>query len=283
MPSFLKQLLACALVLVSAMPAIAENLVSVKNDALPALVAKPSALFVASGQPVVTQSGQQWRLNESRQAWVPKPWGGHALGAIQTTAEPLLLVETVEGRGIDHLQPYAEAAGSAKQILPALPIRFLQAQGAVVGSMIYLAGLAADGSAHWLSIDSTTPDAAWKILPVWASQASRITSVVAQDKALFVTSGQSAGQADKLWRWTATDGWIDQGQLPGPVADGAARALGQAHLLFLVNQGAGSQLLTYHTITKSFANQGPDCAGAARRGLGQWPDLGSRRVSKRYG
>ncbi len=266
MPSFLKQLLACALVLVSAMPAIAENLVSVKNDALPALVAKPSALFVASGQPVVTQSGQQWRLNESRQAWVPKPWGGHALGAIQTTAEPLLLVETVEGRGIDHLQPYAEAAGSAKQILPALPIRFLQAQGAVVGSMIYLAGLAADGSAHWLSIDSTTPDAAWKILPVWASQASRITSVVAQDKALFVTSGQSAGQADKLWRWTATDGWIDQGQLPGPVADGAARALGQAHLLFLVNQGAGSQLLTYHTITKSFANQGEAQTAQARRG-----------------
>lgn len=276
MSRFFKHLLVFTLLLGAAVVANAENMVTVRNDALPALAGSPSTLFVVSGQPVLVQGNNLWRLDDARKVWNPQAWrpSGQVLGSIQNGALPYLLIESTAGRGIDRVETYPDAAATAQVVLPLLPLPFAQARGATLGNTLYLVGTAKDGSEQWLSIDLKAVQPAWKPLVAWVTQPGGITSVVAQDQALFVTVRQATGKGDKLWRWSATEGWSQKGTLPGSVADGAARAIGQAHVLFLVNlssteQGnGGAQLITYHTITRSFSTQGSASAVQALRGTG---------------
>ena len=79
-------------------------------------------------------------------------------------------------------------------------------------------------------------------------------------------------------RWSPDDAWSTRPPLPGQLLNGAARATGQAHLLYLVRPLAGasatpqtSALMSLHTITGSWAHQadlGPLDVGA----VAAWKD-----------
>jgi SSS family solute:Na+ symporter len=113
-----------------------------------------------------------------------------------------------------------------------------------------------------------------------------VTSVVDQDRSLFVSTRRTADMPyDTLWRWTAASGWVRCGDLPGQVVLGAARAIGQAHLLYLINTSTGAQLVTYHSITQAFAKQGVPYVTPAQRGVGWgngmvWESSDSQGVSR---
>ena len=277
MSRFMKRLISAALLGLLTFPANAENLVSLNSASLPVFSGTPSAAIVAFDLPVIAEGNKLWRLDETRQAWVPLAWRppGRILGSIQNGSRPYLLLEDREGQGIRHVDIYPEAAARLpEKPLPPLPAPLAQAKGAVLGGVLYLAGIALDGSAQWLSIDAQAPQPAWKTLAPWGADSPGISAVVAQDSALWVALRQPAGKGDRFLRWTSGSGWSDQGTLPGAVADGAARAIGQAHVLMLIRRDASvpadarSQFITYHTITVSFSNQGSAFAEEARRGTG---------------
>ena len=260
----------------SAFQANAENLVTVSNRALPAFAGSPAVLLMATGQPIVFDGSLLWRYDEPRKEWVQTAWRppGRILGSIANGQRPYLLLEGKDGQGIGQVDVFPDAAVPRENPLPPLPLSLSKAHGAVLGSVLYLAGIAADGTVHWLSIDPAAPQPEWKALAPCAAQSNGVTSVVAQDSAVFMTVRQPVGNGDQLWRWTSAEGWREKGSLPGSVADGAARAIGQAHLLFLVRLSmtatapGGSQLITYHTTTGSFSRQGVAFPEEVRRGTG---------------
>ena len=276
MHRFFVRLIACLLLIAPASPASAENLVTIKSVSLPAFSGSVDHLFTASGQPIIVQQDQLWRLDDSRKEWKLLAWhpSGRVLGSIANGPRPYLLLESKAGQGIDRIEMYPDAKALLSTPLPQLSMRFVRANGAVLGTTLFLIGHAADGTRHWMSIDAAAPVPAWKVLPAWADMPAHITSMVAQDAALHLSASQTAGSGDQLWRWTPTDGWSRQGSLPGAVIDGAARAIGQAHMLFFVQLSptakttGGARLVTYHTITNAFSVQGDVVNAAARRGSG---------------
>jgi len=287
MLSSLTRLITLGLLSCLALEATAENLVSVKSGPLPAFAGTPSALMVISDSPVIVQGNSLWARDETRKEWAQMAWrpSGRIQGSIQDGARPYLLLETRAGQGIDRLEKYPDAAAPADLALPPLPVHFSQARGAVLGGVLYLAGIALDGTALWLSIDPKAPQPVWNALLPWAARSPGITSLVAQDSAIYITVKHSPGKGDQFWRWAPTLGWSEKAVLPGSIAEGAARAIGQAHILMLVRlnatvaETASSQFITYHTITGSFANQGIAFPEEARRGTAWrngilWEDAG---------
>lgn len=266
MPRFLTHFLSSLLLSLAALPLHAENLVSVRNEVLPTPPASASAMFVAAGQALLVDEDRLWRLAPDRKTWQAQASSasGRILGAIHDTGRPYLLIQAKDRSGIGKLELFADGAQGA---LPSLPTTYVQARGAVLDGTLYLAAVNAENTTQWLSLDTKAHPPAWKPLPNWGPQATAISSVVAQDRALFVSTRKPGGlEGDKLWRWSATDGWSECGNLPGQVVEGAARAIGQAHVLYLVNAASGAQLVTYHSITRALAKQGALYAAPARRG-----------------
>ncbi len=274
MPRFLKHFFACALLSALVGHAGAENLVSIKNKTLPTFSGSPELIFVASGQPIIVQRNQLWRLDETRNEWVlitSQP-SGKIVGAISNGQRPYLLLETNAGQGISRVEIYPDATVPPAKPLPPLSVPLASAKGEVLGGVLYLIGISADGTTHWMSIDLAAPLPVWNMLPAPPVIASEVTSVVAQDSAVYFTVRKAEGTGDLLWRWAPVAGWSQKGTLPGSVVEGAARATGQAHLFFLVHASLAapaphvSQLITYHTITNAFSTQGDTVGVEVRRG-----------------
>lgn len=273
-----KRLIAFAVLGSAVLQAAAENLVSVSRASLPNFNGFPTLLLVAAEQPLIVVGDSIFRLDEGQRRWDASPWRppGRILGAIQDTKRPYLLMAGPAGTGIqrvvaypDQAAPNASAASTSPQ-LPALPLDLAQAKGAISGGVLFLAGIAHDGSARWLSVDLKAQRPVWTSLGAWEARSSGISSVVAQDAAIYLTERQADGTGDRFWRWSASDGWREKAKLPGAVADGAGRAIGQAHILMLLRVGVGtearSRFITYHTVTGAFSDQGQPFPETAQRG-----------------
>ncbi|HZX29645.1 MAG TPA: sodium:solute symporter, partial [Telluria sp.] len=138
---------------------------------------------------------------------------------------------------------------------------------AVLGDTLYAAGTdsARDLRIMSLALDAAQP--AWQPMP-HPPASGAVTSFVAQNAALMVTLQNPDGQGDRLLRWRAKGGWAELPPLAGHVVEGAVRATGQAHVLYLLRPvgGGAPQLWSFHTITGSWAHQNaqlPEHIGAA--------------------
>lgn len=81
-------------------------------------------------------------------------------------------------------------------------------------------------------------------------------AVVARD-GLFYAAGVDASGRPALWRF-AGGAWTKRAAPPLPVLAGAARPLGQAHLLFAARDDSGTlRYLTYQNIIDTWADLGP--------------------------
>jgi SSS family solute:Na+ symporter len=268
-------LLACALLSIAV--GRAENLVTVQTEALLAL---PKGLaitcMVAADQPLVVGDGAVWRLEIARHEWTRTNWhpsSGVILGAIANGAHPLFLIGAKEGGPVERVEAFSFAVGAiVSATLPPLPAPITNARGAVLDGVLYLSGITAKQTPGWWSINLVAPQPAWKPLHAWSATSRFISSVVAQDSALYLTVTESTNTGDEVWRWTTSDGWLRKAILPGAVVEGAARAIGQAHILYLLQPVGGAkgvaagQLLTFHTITASIATQGAANAAGAQHG-----------------
>ncbi len=253
----------------------AENLVSVATRTLPA----PAEAATVAGlggleQAYAVSASGVWQLDEAAGTWRKLrdlPDGTVGRGMISSARRLWALLGPTGADTIDRL---VEIGGSPAAALPALPHPLHTAHGAVQGSSLFVAGTDKSGTTQGWSIDLSLPHPRWNPLPVGMPSARGISSLAAQDAALFVTAPADTGNGDELWRWTATDSWQMKLRLPGPVVGGAVHPLGQAHVLYLVRLPSGEQasarlqLFTYHTITSALAPHGQAWEGEVRRAAG---------------
>ncbi len=237
----------------------ADSLATVRSGSLPALASESpvEALATIAGRPLAVGAGSAWLLDAEGRQWHATPIPQVADGPILATASIGTQAFLLRGERIQrlHLEKDEKEALLASY-LPSLPQRLSAAHMAVQGDAIYVAGRAADGVA-WLyqaSLADANTDTGWTPLPAWPGP-GQPSSLVAQTGALFLSLAGESGEPGRLLRWSADKGWTAQGDLPGAVLMDSARAVGQAHLLYLV-AGANPQsarLMSFHTITGSWA------------------------------
>jgi len=240
-----------------ALPAHAESLTTVKQDVLPAPSVNTMGDVYAVGTSLVAfheDSAQQ--LPAGAKAWqalsiagdipVPATWISAAKGALY------LLHGDSDG------QTSTGVSGATLQqgrlVLRALPAWPAPLQGVALAEAdgrLYASGADATGTPRLYQLTLATTSSGWTSLATWPTGVA--SGLLAQRGDLFATVPGDGG--DALWRWHRETGWTQMPSLPGHLVPHAARALGQAHLLYLVDDGdAGApRLVTFHTITKAWA------------------------------
>ncbi len=250
------------LLVLMAGPGQAANLVAVRSGSLPALPTPEAvtALAAAEGRPIAFTANRTWLLGEDQKNWAATPWPAElpVQGVAGNGKQALLLLGAGAG-AVDRVAQLTLRNGLlATQLLPPLPGPLHQARGAVLAGNLFVAGLDAQGAATLWRIEPLAARPAWSALGGWPGGGAP-GSLVAQTKALYLTVAGAPGRGDALHRWSADEGWTARPALPGKLLSGAARATGQAHVLYLLRPLAGSSgpvaLMSWHTITGSWARQ----------------------------
>lgn len=256
----------------------AENLVTVTEGAVPAPPGTGTLeILGATDQPIAVRGGAVWKFDASTGQWNKAEFGfgdQEALhGALAHGSRLWFFAGPVGGDFSSRLLPLADGL-DAGFVPPGFPVAIRRATGAVLGDSMFLAGVDGQDLAHFWSLKKDVPDAQWTSIAPWARESRRVGAFVAQDASLILTTPDAAGNRDEIWRWSVADGWQKKAILPGRVVPGAARALGQAHVLYLVslppavNGDRYLQLFTYHTVTTTVAAQNQPWVGDAKLGAG---------------
>ncbi len=301
--------LASGLVLTVAVaaPAWSANLAEVRGAQLPPLpdaalasssatAVSPPGLAVVAGTPLAWRGNQAWLLAADGKSWQPTAGGGWPTApqavvgdserafVLLSPAAPADVVGVGAGAGVQSspaqsvngtplLRLTLEAGQVRTQPWPRMPVKLAGAQATLLADALWVAGQPAQGAWQLWQVDAGTPGAAWKRVAD-VPEAGALSSLVGQSRAVYATQAAADGQGPhQLLRWVADTGWQRLGAVPGQVLSGAARATGQAHLLYLVRPVALAgqpqplpRLMTYHTITSAWALQDdvPALASAAQ-------------------
>ena len=262
-------------------PAPAQSLAPLRSGQLPSLEtgAPLRDIAVVDGRPLAIADGEAWRLDRAGKAWIRLPWPAGASAAariIDDGTQAWLLSETPdthEVTGVARL--HASDERLQLQPLPPLPTPLHAVRGAWANDILWLAGLGADGRAQLLQLQTNAQQPRWNTFAGWPGDGAP-SSAVARAAAVLVSVPDPSGATEKLWRWTADDGWSERGQVPGRLLPGSGHALGQANALYLVRDDgthaqAPARLMTFQTITSAWAT----LPGAAPTGVvaaGAWTD-----------
>ncbi len=278
---------------VAVWPCHAENLVSVRNATLPPLMSgeRVEALAVVAARALAITGQGAWILNADDKGWSSTLWrpSGRVLGSAVQGASTWLLEGDSSASNAPSSSPLSAPSdastaaptarpGTARHVervglvdgalttqpWPALPQALVDGHLAVVGDAVYVVGRDASSAAALWRLDPTAKAPAWQAQPAWPGASARPTAMVGQTAALFVTFAAADGR-DRLYRYAADTGWQDRGAAPGTVLAGSGRATGQAHVLFIVQPATGgaAKLMTFHTITGSWATLADAPAGTA--------------------
>lgn len=238
----------------------ADNLTTVRTSNLPALTAPVEQLFAVDGKLIaVTDAGSQV-LRADRTAWTPLAWKSTGAAAAAVREHDTVLVRD----GAVTRLGWQDGQLAATPLAP-LPSPLSGVRAAALGQTLYVAGLDAGRQLQLLSL--APDDTAWKTVAAFSGASGAPSSLSAQNSTILVTLASADGQAERLVRWRARDGWQELANMPGIVIDGAVRTTGQAHVLYLLHppgqsaQSAAPQLWSYHTITNSWARQAAPAAG----------------------
>lgn len=239
--------------LVLAPPLHAESLTPLRVAGLPALTTAQPLLGMAviDGRTVAVASGQAWRLDDARKQWTALAWPAatpNEVSLIQDGTRAYLLWSDQGRTNLAELHLRSdrlEATG-----WPALPASATNPHGAVSADALFVAGIGTDGKPRVWRANPADPHAGWSDVPAWPGNAPAL-SLVAQGSNLFVAVPHEGKQ--QLLRWSATKGWTEATLVPGTLLPAAPRALGQAHLLYLVDTPQGVRPMTFHSITGSWA------------------------------
>ena len=249
-------------------PAWAEGLVSVREQTLPTLPtgADPQSLQVVAQRVLVGGSGRAWVLDAAGTAW------NVATLPTDDTLQPMAVADSGTQAwwllGDDDGLQRIEALAWQGDVLQAIamdtpPVALHGAHAAVLSGALFVAGLDDAGRTQLWSWPLGTARGTWRSHDGWPGDDAP-SAMVAQKFALYLVTDRST-----LWQWTVADGWQAKGSVPAPLATGAARPIGQAHVLFLL-QGAGSrEPRLFHTITGSWA-QLPATIPSAAGALAPW-------------
>lgn len=248
---FIWMLLAAAALLFT-WPAAADTLTPMRTSSLPGITGTVKALAVVDGQPLaITDTGP--RVLDG-QGWKPLSWQGPDANRIVTvfgnaSQTYALLGDGQAVTGVARVTRKGDALALAA--LPALPVALTQVQAAVHDSGVYLAGRA-DTKHVLLQLPAGTETAQWVQRDGWPQDADATTLAI-QTSGVFVTTSGPDGH-DSLWRWAADTGWKLRSNVPGVVVPKSARAIGQAHVMFLLREQADGEArpATFQTITSAW-------------------------------
>lgn len=247
-----------------------EPLVPVRTVALGTSAAATERVLVVGGQPVLVGAGQGRVL--AGDAWSPaQPFPeGEVLAAVADGARTLALVRQRSGPELFILTLAGNRVES--RAWGGVPFDVQSPNLAVLGGRLYLAGNAADGSVIVRHAALAASSPAWQTTPP-PPTAGRVTSLVMQEQALFLTVQPGNRTETEVWRWSAVDGWLSRGTVAGQIRPGGARAAGQAHLLYLASEAERSapRLLSYHTLSAAVAVL-QELPGEWRGGGAAWRD-----------
>lgn len=238
--------------------ALSENLVSTRTGKLPSLRSDDviSRVLIVDGRPIALGAASTWVLDERNLHWTPDEWrpGGEIFGIADDGPQTFLLVGAPDAGVATRVEQIVMMAGGpASRALPPLPVPLASAHGGVEDGVLHVAGTDSGGALQLFSMNLGAARPAWDTQAEPPDVTGMVTSVVAQNLSVFVTLSEIALQGDRVLRWKPAEGWQTEGELPGPVIDGGARGIGQAHVLYLVNAGSASRLTMFHTITRSWA------------------------------
>jgi SSS family solute:Na+ symporter len=236
----------------------ADSLTTVREDRLPALPGGVSDLHAVDTSLLAFNARGAWQLASGATAWkqVALPEGLSAQPRWITSAKGRLYVladaadtgsaTTLSSVGVQQERLQVRA-------LPALPAALRDIQLAEGDGTLYAAGIGADDAAQLYRLTVAAPQGGWTKMDAWPGAAGA-SSLLAQRGELFATV--RGNNADQLWRWHRETGWSEMPALPGRLVGGAGRAMGQAHLLYVLEGAASSsrQLMTFHVITKAWAS-----------------------------
>lgn len=244
------------LLLACAGAARAESLVSLRMEAaLPALPAQANvrAMAALGDRLLVATPDALWLEQAGGSGWLRTPWPAGA------DAAPLLGLagsgtRVVAWFGTPQATTGAWAftadGGGVRAVPLPVPPALREARITADADALFLAGRDARDAVALFRLD-LAEGARWKPIAVPAATGVP-TSVVASGGQLFATVPGATG--DRLWRWSEKAGWRNAGAVPGVVAPGSARPLGQAHLLYALAQPDGSALpATFQTVTGAWA------------------------------
>ncbi|MBP3985271.1 sodium:solute symporter [Pseudoxanthomonas helianthi] len=259
-PTTFRQRLASLLVSVLALLPVsgfAESLASVERQQLPPLAtsAQP-VLAVANQQPLALAESKAWALQAN--AWKPLDWNtptAQIRSAFGDGTQALVLTSPRDA-SVDGVAELVLTDNRLRaQALPALPEALQDALGAVHERVVYVAGIDAASKPRVFVLDRAAARPVWQAKPTWPGGAP--TSFVVQRGQLLVTTAGQGVAGDALWTWVEEKGWLSAHAVPGRVVSGAARAMGQAHVLYAVRDPADAtstaKLMTFQIITRAWA------------------------------
>lgn len=259
----------------------AESLNTVESGRLPALpgALASSSLATVDGRLLAFAGQDAWALDVAGGTWValarPASAAGTLLqGSLQVAGRTYLIQER-DGRATALLPLTLQGNTLATGAALALPQPLTGVHATALNGTVYLAGVAADGSAPLYQRASMEPQGSWQTLAAWPD-GRPADALQAQRGALYASVG-----GDQLWRWTGETGWRPAAAPDGQIIAGSMRALGQAHLLMLVKGNDGTiRTRTFHTITNAWATMdgpaisNPQAVTAYGNGLA-WADAGA--------
>ena len=263
-------------------PLQAEALTPMRPDRLPTLTGTASLTGIAriDGRAIAISPDGAWALEEGGRAWSPLRWPAdvgptQVVAVVQDGQRAYLLLSQGGGRAATRIAQLSVSDSTlALQPLPSLPVALQEPRGALSADAFYIAGKAGDGTTHLLQLRFDDERPHWAPLTVWPGGAPA-SSLVAQTKALFAVVADAGGDRDRMLRWSAEQGWTEPGRAPGRIVAGSGRAMGQAHILYLVDDGADAnapvKFMTYQTITAAWATL-PGAQTGATIASAAWPD-----------
>ena len=257
--SWLRAAMVALSLVFSVAPALASQPTSTVVTALPPIAASDPAPVLATIDGHTIALGKQPRTLAADGAW--RPIDTRALGApierarLVSDGHHAAALDTVGGITRAVAEVTWSAAGLQRRTLPPLPTVLRSATAGVASNGVLVAGLAPDGSPRLFRL-AWTRESEWQAVPAWPGRGAP-AAVASQNSGIFVTL-----PGGDQWRWQRTTGWRGGARAPGTIVAGSTRAVGQAYLLYLLHDAAGTRLYSYSAVTDTWAPLGRPLADA---------------------
>jgi solute:Na+ symporter, SSS family len=236
----------------------ADTLAAVERVELPALngVDGPLRLANVSGRAVAIANERAWMLDSERSQWVSLAVPASLAGSIIGDGTRAFLVSTHANEPTTIAEIRRRDRSVELESLPVPTIALRNPVGTVRGDVLYLVGLDGTGQSHLLTFSPLGSAGAWTVHRGWPTNAPPLAIAVQSSGVYVALQGldEGSGAHRRMIRWTERDGWQDRAVFAADIHAGSARAIGQAHVLFLANAGNDSaSIFTYHAISDAWA------------------------------
>ena len=225
-------------------------------------------MLVVEGQSFVLAKGQAW--SREGDAWRAANWqpSGTIVTAFGDGRSAFALLAAESADAVQGVLQFSLVEGQlSARALPALPIALRDVHASVNGSNVYVHGLEAGAKPQLYALALKDAVLAWRALP-GCDAAGVVEHLVAHEDAVYAVVAPADGSGERLYRLPPGKTWGEVSHLPGKLVAGAARAVGQGHILFVLDDHGARSAATFYTLTREWANHGSITLAGEQQGGG---------------